>query len=142
MANLLNPLEKRKSNKMGIFILLAILLGIVLGTRLPIVIPLAYAKYISVSFLAALDSVLGAIRSGMEGKYKFSVFSTGFVTNALLAALLTLVGDRLGVDLYIAAVVVFGGRIFQNLAIIRRDLLEGKKVEHFSDEPAPHIEQD
>jgi small basic protein len=127
---------------MGLFIIIAIIMGIVIGTRLPIVIPLAYAKYISVSFLAALDSVLGAIRSGMEGKYKFTVFSTGFITNALLAALLTLVGDRLGVDLYIAAVVVFGGRIFQNLAIIRRDILEGKKVEHFDNDITPVAEHD
>jgi small basic protein len=119
---------------MGILIIIAIALGILIGTRLPVVIPLAYAKYISVSFLAALDSVLGAIYAGMEGKYKFIVFSTGFITNALLAALLTMVGDRLGVDLYIAAIVVFGGRIFQNLAIIRREILEGKKLEHFKDE--------
>jgi adenosylhomocysteinase len=41
-------------------------------------------------------------------------------TNMLLAGLLTLLGDRLGVDLYIAAIVAFGVRIFNNLAIIRR----------------------
>ncbi len=109
------------------WLLLAIAVGIIIGVLLPIKIPLAYAKYVSVSFLAGLDSVLGAIRAGMEDKFDFTIFSTGFVANALLAALLTLVGDRMGVDLYLAAVVVFGGRIFQNFAFIRRDLLKIKK---------------
>lgn len=105
------------------WILLAIIIGIVLGILLPINIPLTYAKYVSVSFLAGLDSVLGAVRAGMEKKFNFTIFSTGFITNALLAALLTFVGDRLGVDLYLAAIVTFGVRIFQNFAIIRRDLI-------------------
>ncbi len=105
------------------WILLAIIIGIIVGIVLPINIPLTYAKYVSVSFLAGLDSVLGAIRAGMEKKFNFAIFSTGFITNALLAALLTFVGDRLGVDLYLAAIVTFGVRIFQNFAIIRRDLI-------------------
>lgn len=109
------------------WILLAILIGIVVGILLPFNIPLTYAKYVSVSFLAGMDSVLGAIRAGMEGKFNFTVFSTGFITNALLAALLTFVGDRLGVDLYLAAIVTFGVRIFQNFAIIRRDIIVGKE---------------
>jgi len=106
-----------------IIIFIAIVIGIIVGIFLPFNIPLTYAKYVSVSFLAGLDSVLGAFRAGRKGKFNFTIFATGFITNALLAALLTLMGDRLGVDLYIAAIVVFGGRIFNNLAFIRRDLL-------------------
>jgi small basic protein len=36
---------------------------------------------------------------------------------------LTVLGDRLGVELYYAAIVAFGVRLFNNLAIIRRLLL-------------------
>ena len=50
-------------------------------------------------------------------------FLSGLVTNALLAAGLTFLGDRLGVELYYAAIVAFGVRLFNNLAIIRRRLL-------------------
>lgn len=109
------------------WIILAIVIGIIIGIILPYNIPLAYAKYVSVSFLAGMDSVLGGIRANMEGKFNFTVFSTGFIANALLAAMLTFVGDRLGVDLYLAAIVTFGVRIFQNFAIIRRDLIQGGK---------------
>ncbi|HHU18447.1 MAG TPA: small basic family protein, partial [Clostridiales bacterium] len=44
--------------------------------------------------------------------------------NAILAGLLAYLGDRLGVPLYYAAILVFGGRLFQNLAVIRRLLID------------------
>ena len=47
----------------------------------------------------------------------------GFYTNALLAAALTFLGDRLGIDLYLVALFAFGWRIFQNVAVIRRHFL-------------------
>lgn len=101
-----------------------LILGIALGLNLPITIPQAYAKYMSVAALAALDSVLGGIRAAMEDHYDNRVFITGFFSNALLAAGLAFIGERLGIDLYLAAVVAFGVRLFQNLAIIRRHLLK------------------
>jgi len=36
---------------------------------------------------------------------------------------LTYLGDRLGVELHLAAIVAFGVRLFNNLAIIRRRFL-------------------
>ena len=75
------------------------------------------------ALLAALDSVFGGLKSIIEDKFDGAVLLTGFFTNALLAALLAFLGDRLGVDLYMAAVFVFGVRIFQNLATIRREML-------------------
>ena len=93
------------------------------GLTLAIPIPGIFAKYLSVAVLAALDSVFGGLKSIIEDKFDGAVLLTGFFTNALLAALLAYMGDRLGVDLYMAAVFVFGVRIFQNLAIIRREML-------------------
>jgi small basic protein len=99
------------------------LIGLIIGFQLPIFIPLVYAKYMSVAILAMLDSVFGGIRAYMENVFDTTVFVSGFVTNALLAAGLAYLGDRLGVELYLAAVVAFGVRLFQNLAIIRRYFL-------------------
>ncbi len=110
---------------LGIWLaVLGLALGIVLGLNLPITIPQAYAKYMSVAALAALDSVFGGIRAAMEDHYDNRIFITGFFSNALLAAGLAFIGERLGIDLYLAAVVAFGVRLFQNLAIIRRHLLK------------------
>ena len=45
----------------------------------------------------------------------------------MLAAALAYLGDKLGIPIYIAAVIVFGGRIFDNFAIIRRLIIEKYK---------------
>ena len=111
------------------WILLGLLVGVFIGLIFPpdFYPPYMYSKYISVSFLAGIDSVLGAVRAGIEKKFNLSVFLSGFFTNALLAAMLTWIGDSLGVDLYMAAVVTFGVRVFDNLAYIRRDIILGRK---------------
>ena len=114
---------------MWVGILLAVLglgLGVFVGLNIPIVLPQDYAKYLSIAALAALDSVFGGIRAAMEDKFDQGIFVSGFFSNALLAAGLTYLGDRLGIDLYLAAVVAFGVRLFQNLAFIRRYLLKKK----------------
>jgi Uncharacterized conserved protein (small basic protein) len=103
---------------------LGLILGLAIGYISPFSVPVDYAKYLSVAILAALDSVLGGIRSVQEENFDSIVFLTGFFSNILLASLLAYVGDRIGVDLYLAAVVAFGVRLFQNVAIIRRHLLK------------------
>ncbi len=111
------------------WIILGLLVGVFIGFVLPpeLYPPYVYSKYMSVSFLAGIDSVLGAVRAGIEKKFNVQVFVSGFFSNALLAALLTWFGDKLGVDLYLAAVVTFGVRVFDNLAYIRRDFLDGRQ---------------
>ena len=102
---------------------LGLLIGITLGMLFSWSIPASLARYTAIGILATLDSILGAARAELEGYYDNQVFLTGLVTNALLAALLTYTGDRLGVPLSDAAIVAFGIRIFTNLARIRRWLL-------------------
>ncbi|MBM7865699.1 DUF1290 domain-containing protein [Heliobacterium gestii] len=104
--------------------LVGLAIGIFIGSVLSITIPMEYAKYMSVAVLAALDSVFGSLRSFLEDKFDAVVLLTGFFTNAVLAALLAYIGDRLGVDLFLAAVFAFGVRIFQNLAVIRRYVID------------------
>ncbi len=103
---------------------IGLMIGLFIGTLLPISVPMEYAKYLSIALLASLDSVFGGLRSGAERKFDNLVFMTGFFTNALLAALLVYIGERIGIDLYYVALLTFGLRVFQNLAIIRRYFLK------------------
>ncbi|MBQ7528724.1 small basic family protein [bacterium] len=107
-----------------ILIILGTIIGLLIGFFLPFQIPVVAVKYVSVSFLSGLDSVIGGTRAGLENKFDFGVFTGGFFVNLLLAAALTWIGDLLGVDIYQAAIVTFGMRIFINLSYIRRDLFE------------------
>ena len=104
--------------------LVGLLVGIIIGSVFSLQIPIQYSRYTAMAILAALDSVLGALRAELQGKYDNWIFVTGFFGNAILAAGLTLLGDRMGVELYLAAIVAFGVRLFQNLAIVRRIILD------------------
>ena len=103
--------------------LVGLALGIALGLVLNVNVSPDLARYSAVAILAGLDSVLGAIRAELDAHYDNRIFLSGFVTNALVAVALTLVGDRLGIDLYLVALFAFGLRIFQNVALIRRHFL-------------------
>ncbi|MGQ9598686.1 MAG: small basic family protein [Anaerolineae bacterium] len=102
---------------------LGLLIGMMLGTALSLTVPGEYSRYTAMAILAAFDSVVGAIRAELDGEFDNYVFLTGFFVNIILAGSLTYLGDRLGVELYMAAIVAFGVRIFNNLALIRRQLL-------------------
>ena len=68
--------------------------------------------------------MFGGIASVINKKFDIKIFISGFFGNALLAAGLAYLGDKLGIPIYIASVIVFGGRIFDNFGAIRRILLE------------------
>lgn len=108
--------------------ILAVIIGLAagmgLGFALDIAYPMEYSFYITMGLLAAVDSITGACRSIMQEKYNSEIFASGFVTNAMLAMILTYIGDKLGVPLYLAALFVFGVRLFNNLSVIRILALE------------------
>jgi len=111
--------------------LVGLLIGIIIGSVFSLQIPAQYSRYTAMAILAALDSVLGALRAELQGEYNNLIFVSGFFGNAILAAALTFLGDRMGVELHLAAIVAFGVRLFNNLAIVRRMALNTwRGVEH------------
>lgn len=104
-------------------IFIAILIGSILGALIGMNAPMisyTYSSYLAIAIIAALDSVFGGITSVINKNFDLKIFVTGFFGNAILAILLTILGQKLNVDIYLAAIVVFVGRMFVNLAIIRR----------------------
>lgn len=103
-----------------IYILIGLVVGVLLGYFVPIDIPKIYGPLISVAFLAAVDAVLGAICADIKNRYKTKIFLGGFFINSIVASLLCFAGMKIGIDLYFVGILVFGFRIFKNLAEIRR----------------------
>ena len=104
-------------------IVIAIILGCIIGALIGInapMIPYTYSTFLAIAVVAALDSVFGGITSVLKGNFDLKVFLSGFFGNAILSILLTWLGVKLNVDIYLAAIVVFVGRMFTNLTIIRR----------------------
>ncbi len=103
-----------------IIALLGILIGILVGLYIPFEFSTISSLYVSVGILAAIDSIIGAMRASLENKFDGIIFISGFFVNAILAITLSFLGDKLGVPIYYAAIFVFGTRLFNNIGIIRR----------------------
>ncbi|MBP2472993.1 small basic protein [Crossiella equi] len=106
--------------------LFALALGVLLGLWLDPTVPEWAQPYLPIAVVAALDALFGGIRARLDGKFDAKVFVVSFVSNVVIAALIVLLGDELGVgaQLSTAVVVVFGIRIFGNAAAIRRHLFK------------------
>ena len=108
--------------KSVIISLICILWGIILGSVAPLV-PYAYMKYLAIAIIAAFDSIIGAWAAYTQEKFELNIFASGFFVNAFIAIALTIIGEALNADIYLAAIFVFVYRIFNNLSIIRRFVL-------------------
>lgn len=107
--------------------IVGLLVGLAAGLLFPWTIPSQYSLYAAAGLLAALDSALGGFRARIAGEFKLDMFLSGTIGNAVIAVFLTWLGQNLGLPLYLAAVVVFGTRMFQNFAEIRRELLTNRQ---------------
>lgn len=113
-------------------ILIGCILGAIVGINTPI-ISYSYSSYLAIAIIAALDSVFGGITGTLKGEFNFKVFISGFFCNSILSIILTYLGNKLNVDIYLAAIVVFVGRMFLNLTIIRKYYIDkwSKKWEEY-----------
>ena len=108
-------------------VFIAILIGCIAGALIGMNAPMisyTYSSYLAIAVIAALDSVFGGITSVIRKNFDLKIFISGFFGNAILAILLTILGQKLNVDIYLAAIVVFVGRMFNNLGTIRRYYVE------------------
>lgn len=108
-------------------VIVAIIVGCLIGAFIGINAPTisyTYSSYLAIAIIAALDSVFGGIASVINKKFDIKIFISGFFGNAILAILLTILGQKLNVDIYLAAIVVFVWRMFMNLGTIRRYYVE------------------
>ena len=106
-----------------ISIIIGCIIGALLGVNAP-VISYTYSSYLSIAIIAALDTVFGGIASVIKKNFDLKIFLSGFFGNAILSMLLTYLGEKLNVDIYLAAIFVFVWRMFNNLGIIRRYYIE------------------
>ena len=111
-------------------ILVGCILGAILGMNAPI-ISYTYSTYLAIAVIAALDSVFGGISSVLKRNFDLKIFLSGFFVNSILSILLTYLGQKLNVDIYLATIFVFISRMFNNLTIIRRHYVEkwSEKIE-------------
>ena len=102
------------------FFIIAVLVGILMGLLVPYNLTPSMLSYLAVALIAALDSVLGGLLANLHKRFNINVFMIGLVSNAILGIFLTFIGNILGISLSFAVIIVFGVRMFNNMAAIRR----------------------
>lgn len=108
-----------------IWSLFGLILGIIIGLLFNVQIPQEYTRFSAVIIVGIADSLLGAIRAEItQDQYNSIIFVTGLFFNIIFAVGITYLGEHLGLNLYLAVTVVFMFRIFQNVGITRRVLIE------------------
>lgn len=108
---------------MSLIPILALIIGFLIGLQMNAVLPSDLAPFVALAVVGGIDTVLGGIRSSLEGKFHADIFVTGFLGNVLLGCALAWLGDKMGVNLFLVVAIVFGWRAFTNLSLIRRILL-------------------
>lgn len=102
-----------------------LLFWILLWLKLNISVPEEYVRYTAVILLWLLDAIFGALRAELSDKtFNSIIFFSWLAFNALLAIWITFLWEILWLNLYLAATVVFTFRIFQNIWIARRVMLD------------------
>ena len=105
--------------------LISLLAGAALALVLRPAVSPDQSRYLAIAVVAALDASFGGLRAHLEQTFSDRLFVLAFVSNAAVAVLLVWIGDQIGADLSTAVAVVFGVRIFQNVAAVRRQVFGG-----------------
>ncbi|MBQ7098014.1 MAG: small basic family protein [Clostridia bacterium] len=100
------------------------ILGVICGLYIPYNLGNGSLPYVAIAILAAMDSIFGALLAYFNKRFNMSTFMIGLFSNAILAVVLAYIGNLLGLSLYFAVIIVFGVRIFNNMAAIRRLTLD------------------
>ena len=103
---------------------IAVVVGVFLGYYMPYNLTSEASPFMAIAIVAAMDSVFGGVTAHLNHKFDIKIFFVGMVSNAALATFMTFIGRKLGVDLSLAVVVVFGSRMFQNFVAMRYILMQ------------------
>ena len=122
--------------------LIGIAIGIVVGIFVPWIVTPSSTVYVAAAILAALDSVFGGMNAFSNKTFNMAIFVSGLVCNAVLAVIIIFLGEKIGIDLYLAVVVVFGTRIFNNFASIRHNFIMKMTKKHENRQPEPQSENE
>jgi small basic protein len=105
-----------------LIIILFAILGYVIGSD--VVVPFAFTEYVAVAVMAFLDSLFNGISLNMQKKFNIPEFFAGFFLNAIVSIFLVYLGNKLNVNIYLAAIIVFTWRMFNNFNIIQKILID------------------
>lgn len=98
--------------------LAGLVFGVVLANSLSFSITEDVSVFIAVGIIITLDLMVEGTSQYLGGKFSLRSMLLTYIFNLLFAYFLLTIGNLMRVDLYIALFIVFGIKLFSNLAYI------------------------
>ncbi|WP_297434998.1 DUF1290 domain-containing protein [uncultured Clostridium sp.] len=108
-------------------IFLGISIGIILGVISPIYITDEFSPYIAIIILIGVDTIFTGIRNNLNQSFKQDIFISDFIGNSILGVSLVFIGEKLGVPIHLAVLIVVVGRIFKNFSLMKKGIIIGMR---------------
>jgi small basic protein len=107
--------------------LVGIIIGMLIGLTLTYSYNAAFTIYITLTILILIQSLLRIIKNESIGLniYKEIIL---IVSEIIFAGLLAYIGEKLGISLYLAIVLSFGLRIFNDFNLIVKKFIKYDKI--------------
>lgn len=102
--------------------IIGLLIGLIVGGLLPISNPLVDTQINTILVMVSIDALFNGFLAKLDGRFSTLLFSIEFMLNALLAVGMVYFGIIMGVDTFLAVIIIFGVRIFHNLSQINHKL--------------------
>lgn len=108
-------------------ILIGLLLGLLIGLFVNILLPASLVPFLAVLTLVGIESLTASWKAVTEDTFEGEKFLIEFFTNALIAVLMTALGNQIKYDLSLVVSFIFAYRIFRNINFISRKLYLRRK---------------
>lgn len=95
-----------------------LLVGILLANSFSLTITEDLSVFVAVGLIITLDLLVEGTSQYLSGKFSLRSMLLTYLFNLLFAYFLLTIGNLMRIDLYIALFIVFGIKLFSNLAYI------------------------
>ncbi|HAE43343.1 MAG TPA: hypothetical protein DCG34_10590 [Clostridiales bacterium] len=110
-----------------IFAIIGLAMGLLLGLTLSFSYSATFTIYVTLIILILLQSLLRIIKNE---SMSFNIYKEAIliISEILFACLLAFIGEKLGISLYLAIVLSFGLKIFNDFNLIVKKLIKYDKI--------------
>lgn len=108
-------------------ILIGLLVGLLIGLFVNVLLPASLVPFLAVLTLVGIESLTAAWNAVSEATFEAEKFLIEFFANALIAVLMTALGNQMKYDFSMVVSFIFAYRIFRNINFTTRKLYLRRK---------------
>jgi small basic protein len=108
--------------------LIAVLAGFLLANRVELTLSEEISVYLAVGLVLTIDLLVEGVRRYVKGEFILKALIFNYTANLLFSYFFLRIGNLVRIDLYIPLFIVFGMKLFSNLAYISQKFFSKPQV--------------